>query len=70
MQLICLAMNLNKIISNMILRKPWNLIPMDQMTARKGRKPLIERVSKQVADLNWLPKILMDKELAEERRVD
>ncbi|URD95990.1 hypothetical protein MUK42_10827 [Musa troglodytarum] len=49
-----------------ILEEALNSIPMDQMTARKGTKPLIERVSKQVADLNGLLEILIDKEFAED----
>ncbi|CAL9194795.1 unnamed protein product [Musa hybrid cultivar] len=49
-----------------LFEEALNSIPMDQMTAGKRTKPLIERVSKQVENLNWLLEILIDKEMAED----
>ncbi|KAG6481777.1 hypothetical protein ZIOFF_058398 [Zingiber officinale] len=43
-----------------------NSIPIEQTITRKETKPLIERVSRQVENLNWLLEILIDKEMAEE----
>ncbi|XP_038984246.1 BTB/POZ domain-containing protein At2g13690-like [Phoenix dactylifera] len=40
--------------------------PVNQMAITKATKPLIERVSKQVENINWLLEILVDKQMAED----
>ncbi|XP_072965477.1 BTB/POZ domain-containing protein At2g13690 [Typha angustifolia] len=41
-------------------------VPIDHETMTRERKPLIERVSKQVENLNWLLEILINNQMAED----
>lgn len=40
--------------------------PSDKVAATKNAKPLVERISKEVENLNWLVEILIDKQMAED----
>ncbi|WOL18773.1 hypothetical protein Cni_G27570 [Canna indica] len=49
-----------------LFEEALNSIPVDQSKSRRETKPLIERISKEVENLNWLLEILIDKEMAED----
>ncbi|KAK0605370.1 hypothetical protein LWI29_025995 [Acer saccharum] len=40
--------------------------PLEKVTKKERSKPLIERISRQVDNINWLLEILLDRQMAEE----